>query len=564
MGWADYLSQGGRTFSPAPSGNSGFEVNRQLQRLWSFNEQHVVSVRACGAVGDGTTDDTAAFAAACAALSGYKQNLYGGWYGRVPVLSVPAGRYKITSSDAFLPLVGASEGIEGWIIRGAGPASRILFSGSDYLIKNESKFGYSIIEGLFLEASGSGRKAILLKSLADGIAQQFRIADVRMSGFAEGITARGTVNTSEVWLQRVNIGEVPASGFAVDVDNEQSVNWQMDRCDVGLAASGATGIRFRSGGNLLCNNLNAIVENGGRLLDLNASGATGGTFGQGNNQFVFNNLRPELRGASSRLLRMSGTIDVTLRNALLGAVNNASVDDVIEIVDSGNLFLDGCDVPSNCRIDITSAGGSAYTSRWAPSVLIQESNITDLYDLVTIGYSSGSNPGSLGRVEAYGCRRYGYDAETEKHPVDVALNATYGQVTRGVRTKRFIWTYGPQGVDSLPMTNSGGTATATFNLPRGALILKVTLVRTADSSFAAAYGGTTFTSRVRLHDDTLLAEIAAHAANAAQAVDDSTAHLTSQFPFLIDSEAKRTIKVQGTGNNSIYGGVPGYVLVEYL
>ena len=82
---------------------------------WIYNENQVISIKTFGAIGDGVTDDTAAFRAAWDAASALA----------VPDLYIPVGTYSLNSTTASFNLV------EGMTVRGDGLYDSIIIWSND-------------------------------------------------------------------------------------------------------------------------------------------------------------------------------------------------------------------------------------------------------------------------------------------------------------------------------------------------------------------------------------------------------------------------------------------------
>jgi len=125
---------------------------------WVLQTQSVYNVKAFGAVGDGTTDDTAAiFSAISAAGSG-------------DTIYFPPGTYLTSGfsvTDKALRLVGA--GVEASIIKGSEATGQVFLSNGTN-IRSE-------IRDLTIDAGGSGMHGMVLNGFGYGLIQNVRVVD---------------------------------------------------------------------------------------------------------------------------------------------------------------------------------------------------------------------------------------------------------------------------------------------------------------------------------------------------------------------------------------------------
>jgi hypothetical protein len=178
----------------------------------------VYDAKAFLAVGDGVTDDSAAFAAAKAAMGASGKVLY-----------LPPGTYKIGAFDASLV---------GMTIRGAGPGATTILTTATGATGVTLSAANTVLEGVTIAISGvpSGAQLSLLLSGADSLAR-----DIVLTGFLAGFRTTGLRAAVEniVCLS-------PASG-ALSVGKLDGNANRLGRFQIGTAAAPLTvtaGIEF--------------------------------------------------------------------------------------------------------------------------------------------------------------------------------------------------------------------------------------------------------------------------------------------------------------------------------
>ena len=141
--------------------------------------KQAVSVTALGAVGDGITDDTAAFQAAIAAANKVGKATTGGLQGFGGVVFIPAGIYKLTSS-LDIP--------DGVSLQGQGSRTSVLqftldASTDGIVFSNTVQYARPLfIRDLGIQATGTQNKARDALSLK--LAGNVRIENVRILNVA--------------------------------------------------------------------------------------------------------------------------------------------------------------------------------------------------------------------------------------------------------------------------------------------------------------------------------------------------------------------------------------------
>jgi hypothetical protein len=182
---------------------------------------HVVSVKDFGAVGNGSTDDTSAIAAAYAAAAGK------------PLL-FPKGDYLVTALPAL---------VDGDRLIGVGPKdSEITYAGTGTLLPLTGRQDISI-RSLSFHLSGVGAKAIDLSACF-----QISMDDVRVRGAHDGTTSttyhgqKGLILRDNTGNTRIHNSTFERLGCGIEtscIQNEMT-NSKVVECYVGVRGVGGT------------------------------------------------------------------------------------------------------------------------------------------------------------------------------------------------------------------------------------------------------------------------------------------------------------------------------------
>jgi lysophospholipase L1-like esterase len=180
----------------------------------------IVNIRDYGAIGDGSTDDTSAIAAAYTAAAGR------------PVF-VPNGTFLVTT----LPAV-----VDGDRFIGVGHASVIKYAGTGTLLALSGKQDIAF-RSLRFHLSGVGSKALTLSGCF-----KISIDDCLFTGLHDGTTGttyhgqKGLVLTSNTGNTRIHNCELANLGIAVEtscIENEMT-NSRITNCHYGIHGVGGT------------------------------------------------------------------------------------------------------------------------------------------------------------------------------------------------------------------------------------------------------------------------------------------------------------------------------------
>ncbi|MFI9150416.1 glycosyl hydrolase family 28-related protein [Streptomyces sp. NPDC053367] len=165
----------------------------------------VINVADLGAVGDGRTDDTAAFEIAYS----FAAARVSGGVGRV-VIEIPAGEFLITRPHALLNGAAASQPASGLRFCGAGRRMTSLVfkpktGPGSYLCRNEDVWSNISFERMQFQSARPG--ASFFSSYSTGQAQDYRFSECEWMGEWEyGLALSGTDTNSEMRWEACRVG----------------------------------------------------------------------------------------------------------------------------------------------------------------------------------------------------------------------------------------------------------------------------------------------------------------------------------------------------------------------
>ncbi len=207
---------------------------------------NIINVKNFGAVGDGVTDDTAAF------LAALQNNAEIYWSSSTIV--VPEGTYKITQTLPFH---------DGLSFKGEGNAT-ISYTGSGALFQlrataNEelSKGGIGV-QGLTLTGSSSATAIDMTGNGGNSTSMNF--TNLHISGFGNGITAHndnGQFDNTQPEFDSIAIRNIEFSnvGTAIETHDNNASNWNIENISITGMSAGQIGLKFNGGGNFAVRNL---------------------------------------------------------------------------------------------------------------------------------------------------------------------------------------------------------------------------------------------------------------------------------------------------------------------
>lgn len=274
---------------PSQAGSTRFKMQARDLTAVAAAVAALGNLYVSGVDGNGTTDNSTAFAAAysAAAAGGVTPAVLGGSRRGTKTISLPAGTFVTATPEALMSDLGISA-TRGLVVRGAGrDMTNIVFSpttANQYLLNNNDDWMHLTFEDLTFHSTVS--TASFMKSTANSSAQNYVFNRVNWSGtWKYGIDLQGTNLNSEMsWAHCGIYGNwtaflYSASGSSTD----EFLNYNFSGCNVEYATGNF--IDLYSGG--------SINVFGGSLIHTGTS-ASAQTF------FKFSN--PDQDANASRLL----------------------------------------------------------------------------------------------------------------------------------------------------------------------------------------------------------------------------------------------------------------------
>jgi hypothetical protein len=501
-----------------------------------------ISVKDFGAIGDGVTDDTAAFIAAIqyAAAQRVNPDPAGGTnpVGRV-VIHVPEGGYKITST--ILQATDFAGRTLGFSLIGTGAGTtQIIYrpSSSVPLFINNDKLLFVRMSGIQFDCNNSN--ASFLESTSSGGAQDYRFSDCLFSGtWKYGIWLTGANTNSEYSFEKCTFSGVWTQ-FLFSDTSDQFLNYWFSHCKYW---SSSPWLRMLKGGNIKISNCD--VSGYQPAVYTYLFSLEGAVHGNGVCSFVCSGTRFELKNSNAGVLFSQWP--------------------------QGNILFIGCDQESQSsffsafattRIEFQNVGGPVVSwincslmgthvyygaiSQWAHIARItydtcfftQVDKVGDFFTL-----SHAGNPGSVPSPRVTNCRAKSISSAWEMG--DTAIG--WRDANRSVTSKKIVRVGAP--ATSAPILNT----TETIKLPLNSIITKVTLYNRAGST--SNNGAYSWTIRTNEGTPTVLASV-------------SGANLSLGFTvhqdlfFDCNSETKRTINVVDLSNITNIGDC--VFVIEYI
>lgn len=519
-----------------------------------------INVKAHGAVGNGSTDDSTAFADAYAAAVAANQANSGvsgeaNLRGRV-VIYLPPGRYKLTADNAMMAALSGSR-IYGITYQGAGPGlTEILWqpasSGKQLFRNNDVWLGVNI-KGITFLSNTSGSRWFY--STSSGGAQNYLIEDCGWGGAWEyGIGLDGTNNNSEFTFRRPWIDGTYSSAFlfigmtAATSAQDQFVNYGFYDPSVFLD-SGGTFIRADYGGAIRLFGGNYILDGTSLLYDLRTN-----THGRAAESFIQVGGRIELRSSTSKVMDCKwGRGQVTF-----DTIDEESQVDVVSQTVTTHSYKPGNNdgpgvVYRNSKLSGRHEYGySSNNFQRERRVLYDNCETHDEPHLFIVNTDEGS--GNVGGKVKAEFRRHRTRLYEEFRVYDQITNwqtATLAEPQR--RSATFRTAFG-----GLPSNSSPTVGAVDVWLPMGAVVTAVRFYKPAGG--AATNTNWTYDVKTSEGSPTTLG----------QAAGGGSVQWTTGFNevdtvnnFVCDSDAKRHL-VLSTTNVTGDAGSTSFVLVEYI
>lgn len=561
-----YQSSGSSINFGANGGATDIDWNFNTKGAGSFKVNGVpvlpdtLNVRRFGAVGNGITDDSAAFESAWAALVAAHVTTYtfASWRS-TKYIDIPAGTYRITNPGALMKDLGGSSTI-GVTFRGAavGGVTTIVFAPStanEYLAINNDQYMFIEFENInFVSETAT---ASFMKSTSSGIPKN--IVFDRCTWFGNwkyGVDLHGTDTNGELaWFRCGTYGNWTAFLYAGATDtNDNFLNYDFYGCtnevDTGNFIDMAKGgnINVWGGGFVHVGNGTQSSSAAQTFFRLRGSPHSSGV-----QRLLVTGARFEQRHENSQLINCEwGGGNVTFQSCdtegytpMLTNPNN-----VIQAEFGGNgstkpvILFDTCVLTGKHKYHFD---GGSYVARQA--ILYRGCNIAGhLYaaDFITYANDDATNLlAGVPPVKFVGCRGSGSD-QKEQFDCTVGWPSVLNAVVEPkVLSLKHPWGGGP----------IVGATSITANLPLGAIITRVRAWKTASGSATS----TTFTYTLVDGTPTTIATVAPGTAwNAGWTYDSGLLH------HHCSTTTKRQLTLSGTNLVSDEYGGDIYFLVEYL
>lgn len=522
-------------YLPAGTGAVATTVQTKLRET--------VSVKDFGAVGDGVTDDSAAFTKVIAyanSISVAPSALNSNRSGRLKIY-VPAGRYRLTqpilSSTDF-----AAGRTAGFTIEGAGAyATEIVYepSAAVPLFYNNDKLLFLRISGITFYANSATTD--WMYSYSTGGAQDYRFQDCVWTGtWRYGFQLKGTNTNSEYSFEKCSfLGTWTV--FLFSEDSDQFLNYWFTECKYWCSSPW---IKMTKGGNVKISNCD--VSGYAPAVETYLFRLEGITHAEGVCSFVCHATRFELKNTNAKILSsqwLQGNIlfsgcDTESQSSAVAAFNTV----LVTLINGSGPVIQWI----NCSLmgTHTYASGGSNQFEFIPRISYDNCFITQFakpeqFLLRTFGVNSGGRP----VAKFYNCRGNATASVYELFDSDQGwFDAARSITTRKIARVGAAATTGPI---------SGGTETV--RLPLNSVILKVWLVNPAGSTGNS--GPYNYVIRTNEGTPTVLGQ--ATGSNLAGGYS-----VTNDLFFCCNSEEKRTVNVVDLQNITNIG--TNYFLIEYI
>jgi hypothetical protein len=551
-----YLDLRGGPLPPTPVGDPRFVC---LSR-GSLN------VRDFGAVGDGRTDDSAAFEAAYQAILQQREpGLLDGELSARTSLRIPAGRFLITKANAMMAALGGPRTV-GLTYEGEGTGSTEIIFAPDgergNLLTNVDVWRSVSWRGITFVSTSPG--ASWMASTSHGGAQDYRFQDVTWTGtWDAGLTLTGTNNNSEFVWDRCGVHGEWATGFlCIGFDTgdaastqDQFLNYWFNDCRVEYRNGYFINAPF--GGSITCRNGSYIITEAGTFFYFPR-----GDHADGSQRLKVDSVRFETRRPASKIIESAwkgGIIHFTnCDNSVessFGMENSVradfrSLNDSMPVILWQNCALEGV---HRYAYDINS-WQAAPRIRYESCHIRQHRSAHDFvrYENMREGLNRGGTPPVLFE----GCRGAAAVPEAAR---DVAFDCLVGwQVGKSASPGRHaVRLASPEG-DGLP--HAEDASGFSVMLPRFSVVTGLKLYK------PAGLGSSTITgSGYRLQTSEAVPTVLAvvEAPPGLSWVDWVLAVDVTVAPLLLDTDERRTLRVTAS-NVDQRGPSPAFALVEYL
>ena len=527
------------------------------------NGNGVFDPKAYGAVGDGVTDDSAAFVAWNAAMRATSvSGMPSAHFVTRAQGYIPPGRYLITTPEALLT---TAAGItNGWVVEGAGrQLTTIEFRPPTpgALMKNNDQYRHLRFEGITFVGGNSNATCVDSISQGGG-ASNYHFQNCEFMGtWADGIRLAGDAeadNNSEWLFTKCSIKGTYTRAFFTCGDGganqmqDQFVNYDFVGCEVYLTSGGFINMIYGGAVRVLGGTLQ--MQGAGTLFTLgnpiHYSGCT---------SLHVEGQRVELRGATSKLIDcVWKNGNITFDTCMFNATAVASSTIIASFDGSGDcgpiVTWDNCRMAGKQEYKFGSntwmaqPGRAIYRNCYIPYEHMQDS-------IVNTPVGATDALGGMWLIDFDRCRGAStYGSSGSLPGYEVVGNWQRRRGGEVVPHYRSIKTHN----GTLP--NSGVNGNADTWLPLNATILSVWFFLPAGVAGAYTSGGWSYTLKTTEESPTTIASLT-DAVNGQDIGFNVRTVLAA--PFVCDSDAKRKLTLIAKANGSP-NYTTGLCVVEFL
>lgn len=534
-----------------------FWDNTEVSNWTVLQRGMFLNVRDFGAVGDGVTDDSAAFIACREALrTTERTSTWGTVTNNITraVMYIPPGEYVITTAGALFNGSGGAT-TNGWSILGAGKdITRIRFNptdpgggGSAYLAINNNKYKWLHFSGITFSCTVAN--ASFMSSVSNGGADGYHFERCRWEGtWRYGLHLTGSNTNSEItWTKCEMSGNytaylfIPASGAS-----DQFLNYDFLQCSAALASGNLVDVAL--GGNVnFWGGAYTLYDatNPQRLMALR-----GGTHGSGVCRALMVGSRLELKTPMAQAVYCEwkqGNVSFIGVDMASQTFNQPATNITAEFAQSAgpgpNVVFDGCSLPGQHKYHIANATYQyARRIQYTNCDILQWNHAADF--IVITADDTIFNRGSYPPIVFENCRNNA--ANSQRYNVDCTLNWEKNPGSSGrERILNFQDAYGAP----------TSTSTAIASLPLNAIITKVIFDRPAGSG----YSGTSWSYTITDGDAATVATFAPGTAWNAGFHDEQEMYK----PLTTDNKRTLTLAATGITSNDVNAKFVN-ILVYYI
>lgn len=544
VGQLAFSPAGGELMRRNTSGTTRTNWDSIERGAWTILQRGTgLNVKDFGAIGDGVTDDSAAFSACSAALIATQGaspwETLSNFTSRA-VMYVPPGEYLITQPGALLDVQTGSR-VNGFQVVGAGKfVTRIRFNpadpgpeGSAYLVRINDRLKFASFSGISFACTVGN--ASFMHSISSGGSDGHMFRECSWEGswrYAFHLTGTNT-NSEFSWEKCLWFGDYAAVLYIPDAaggGSDQFLDYDFRECGATLATGNLVDVAL--GGNI-------NVWGGSYSLDGDGSTAQkllalrGGDHSSGVCRVLVTGARLELKHDLAQAIYCEWkagnvafhSVDMGAMTYLLPATN-VTAEFAQPAGPGPNVVFDSCSLPGQHKYHVTNASvGYARRIAYVNSDIYQWPHAGDFVALTAD--ETIINRGAYPPIIFENCRTA--LANSFKYPVDCVLN--WQSNNMGQSRERVLSFQTPYGA---PASNE----TAEVVLPYGAVITKVVFDR---PSAGSGYSGTSWSYVIT---DADAASVASYAPGTAW---NAAFHGESTMWKPLTTLNKRTLTLSATG-----------------